>query len=208
MKRIIALMMVVMFLFIPVVMAQEGEVNNFEETINPTSVNEVDMGYFMAPVNLTVTIFIPEDVTLNIDVYRQDNQVFGEYNVVGNFTTNRLIDVEGMHELRLYNTEIDSVVTVTGWWAINWNGTITNTTGTTTTGTNTTTTGTTTGRPIDIPDYLGIFLEVMVRYIIPVIVGVAIIALIFRKCRTEDFDYLVMFEDREILERQAEQEEE
>lgn len=201
MKRVIAMMMIVIFLSVPIVMAQEE--NNFDEAIFSMETNTVNMGYFEAPVNLTITIFVPEDVELTIDVYRQHIQVFGVHDgVVGNFTKIHLIDVSGMHELRIYNPEM-SPVDVTGWWAINWNGTITNTT---TTGTETTTTGNITwtgnGPPPVMPDYWGIFLDVMFRWVAPALVGLIIVALIYRKCRVEGFDYLTIFEDREMLARE------
>lgn len=202
MKKVITMMMVVAFLFIPVVMAQEE--NNINEIILPTTTNDIDLGYIEELDNLTITVFVPDGVELYINVLRGGSQVLSvNSGVVGNFSVTKLIEKSGTHTLKIYNLRAFQV-TILGWWAINWNGTITNTT----TGTTTTGTDTTTGRPTDLPDYLGIFLEVMVRYVIPVIVVVVIVALIFRYCRGENFDYLVMFDDREMVERQMEQEEE
>lgn len=202
MKRMLGIVLIAMFVILPLVVAQD-DINTFSYNIESrVSAEEVVPTSLQGDV-LHLNITFPEEASIYVNIYVGESclpssLVYGNNSIWGGAFAVNVTLVGGLHTIYIFN-DMDYYIMVNGFWTLNYtNGNITTITGTNTTATgNTTWTGN--GPPPIMPDYLGIFLDVMVRWVAPALIALIVIMFIYRKCRTEGLDYLTIFEDREML---------
>ena len=205
-KGFLVIALVCMFAMIPMIDAQTG-LNSLNISIMTQDTYEIEISDCEADDVLYMNLTINEEMQLSVQVFRGYSRlpVDEVYNGggTGHFEENITL-LGGLHMVYLYNPSLESVIFVHGGWAINYEPPITTTTTTDTTTAFTETTGTTTGqtRPVN---YLSLFLNVMIGWVIPALVFVVAIYCVFVYFRGENYEYLTIFSEDELIGRKREE---
>lgn len=201
MKRIVAVLLVSLFLMLPVVVA-EGEKHSFVYNMEPWTsyIEEVPTAYIGD--NLTLNVLVPEDAEIYINIYAgvvqiPMNELYNNNHVSGNFTVS-VSTRGGIHTIVLVNY-VEIVVVISGWWALNYNETA----GTATTTTNETTPTTTTTTPWNpngpVEPWFDIFIGIMMTWVVPALIVLVCIGCIIRWYKGDDYGYLLGQEEKELF---------
>lgn len=192
-KNFVLFVLMIMFLVTPVVTADiEHSIN---ENILPHESVVLEIPTSQEGDELYINLTIADDIQLTVSIFSgisqtPQNEVYvtgGAGHVEVNITL-----AGGYHIIVLYNENIASIAIVHGFWVLNYEPEITTT--------ETTTTTTTTTSPVLRPiDYIGIFFTVMFTFVLPALAALLILFFIWRHCRAENYDYLTIFKEDELL---------